>query len=166
MSTASGPRPPRCPRPADPGIVGRVTQQYPVLWPVPTRWADNDHYGHVNNVTYYAYFDTAVNAWLIDATGIDIRDLPAIGIVAETSCRFHASLSFPDLLRVGLRVARLGRSSITYDLAIFREAGEELELAATGTFVHVYVDSRTRKPVEIPGAIRDAAAALVTDTAE
>lgn len=100
-----------------------MTQQYPVLWPVPTRWADNDHYGHVNNVTYYAYFDTAVNAWLIDATGTDIRDLPAIGIVAETSCRFHASLSFPDRLRVGLRISRLGRSSITYDLAIFREAG-------------------------------------------
>ncbi|WP_435828236.1 acyl-CoA thioesterase [Nocardia testacea] len=145
-------------------MVGRVTQQYPVLWPVPTRWADNDHYGHVNNVTYYAYFDTAVNAWLIDATGTDIRELPAIGIVAETSCRFHASLSFPDLLRVGLRIARLGRSSITYDLAIFREAGDELELAATGTFVHVYVDSNTRKPVEIPEVIRTAAAVLVTGT--
>lgn len=141
-----------------------MTQPYPVLWPVPTRWADNDHYGHVNNVTYYAYFDTAVNAWLIDATGTDIRELPAIGIVAETSCRFHVSLSFPDLLRVGLRIARLGRSSITYDLAIFREAGDELELAATGTFVHVYVDSNTRKPVEIPEVIRTAAAVLVTDT--
>ncbi len=164
MITGSGP--PRCPRPADPGIVGRVTQQYPVLWPVPTRWADNDHYGHVNNVTYYAYFDTAVNAWLIDATGTDIRELPAIGIVAETSCRFHASLSFPDLLRVGLRIARLGRSSITYDLAIFREAGDDLELAATGTFVHVYVDEKTRKPVEIPGVIRKAAAGLVTDATE
>ncbi|MET7772366.1 thioesterase family protein [Nocardia sp. NPDC005366] len=140
-----------------------MTQQYPVLWPVPTRWADNDHYGHVNNVTYYSYFDTAVNAWLMDATGTDIRNLPALGVVAQTSCQYHGSLSFPDQLRVGVRVSRLGRSSITYDLAIFREAGDDLELAATGVFVHVYVDSDTRKPVEIPEVIRTAAAALVTD---
>jgi acyl-CoA thioester hydrolase len=145
-------------------IVGLVTTQddYPVLWPVPTRWADNDHYGHVNNVTYYSYFDTAVNAWLMHATGTDIRDLPAIGVVAETSCRFLGSLSFPDQLRVGLRVARLGRSSITYDLAIFREDGDRLIQAATGSFVHVYVDDETRKPVEIPAVIRQAAAGLVT----
>ncbi|WP_067997409.1 acyl-CoA thioesterase [Nocardia pseudobrasiliensis] len=128
---------------------------------MPTRWADNDHYGHVNNVTYYSYFDTAVNAWLIDATGTDIRELPAIGVVAQTSCTFMGSLSFPDQLRVGLRIARLGRSSITYDLAIFREDGDVLELAATGTFVHVYVDDVTRKPVEIPAVIRNAAEGLV-----
>ncbi len=134
-----------------------------MLWPMPTRWADNDHYGHVNNVTYYSYFDTAVNAWLIHATGTDIRDLPAIGVVAETSCRFHGSLSFPDRLRVGLRITRLGRTSITYGLAIFREDGDALELAATGTFVHVYVDEQTRKPVEIPAVIRSAATQLVTD---
>ncbi|MGI5221204.1 acyl-CoA thioesterase [Nocardia sp. CA-290969] len=143
-----------------------MTKQYPVLWPVPTRWADNDHYGHVNNVTYYAYFDTAVNAWLMDATGTDIRELPAIGIVAETSCRFHASLSFPDKLQVGLRIARLGRSSITYDLAIFRDTEPGLELAATGNFVHVYVDETSRKPVEIPAVIRTAAQTLVTDSTE
>lgn len=141
--------------------------QYPVLWPMPTRWADNDHYGHVNNVTYYAYFDTAVNAWLIDATGTDIRDLPALGVVAQTSCRFHGSVSFPDMLRVGLRVARLGNSSITYDLAIFRETGDDLELAATGSFVHVYVDEKTRRPVPVPDVIRAAAAAItVEDVAE
>ncbi len=146
-------------------IVGRVTtqQDYPVLWPMPTRWADNDHYGHVNNVTYYSYFDTAVNGWLMDATGTDIRDLPAIGVVAQTSCRFLGSLSFPDRLRVGLRIARLGRSSITYDLAVFREDGAGLELAATGSFVHVYVDQITRKPVDIPAVIRTAALGLVTD---
>ncbi|WP_319943634.1 acyl-CoA thioesterase [Nocardia aurantia] len=134
---------------------------YPVLWPVPTRWADNDHYGHVNNVTYYSYFDTAVNAWLMHATGTDIRDLPAIGVVAETSCKFLGSLSFPDRLRVGLRIARLGRSSITYDLAIFREDGDRLELAATGSFVHVYVDEQTRTPIEIPSVIRGAAETLL-----
>ena len=134
-----------------------------MLWPMPTRWADNDHYGHVNNVTYYSYFDTAVNAWLMHATGTDIRELPALGVVAETSCRFLGSLSFPDRLRVGLRVARLGRTSITYDLAVFREDGEALELAATGTFVHVYVDGETRTPVEIPDVIRSAATTAVVD---
>jgi acyl-CoA thioester hydrolase len=134
-----------------------------VLWPVPTRWADNDHYGHVNNVTYYSYFDTAVNAWLMDATGTDIRELPALGVVAQTSCQYLGSLSFPDQLQVGVRVSRLGRSSITYDLAIFREDGDALELAATGTFVHVYVDAQTREPIEIPEIIRTAAATLVTE---
>lgn len=140
-----------------------MTQQYPVLWPMPTRWADNDHYGHVNNVTYYSYFDTAVNAWLMKATGTDIRELPALGVVAQTSCRYHGSISFPDRVQVGLRIARLGRSSITYDLAIFRETDDGLELSATGEFVHVYVDAQTRKPVEIPAVIRTAAAELVTD---
>jgi acyl-CoA thioester hydrolase len=130
---------------------------YPVLWPVPTRWADNDHYGHVNNVTYYSYFDTAVNGWLMSAVGVDIRDLPAIGVVAETSCRYHSELSFPDQLQVGLSVARLGARSIVYALAIFR-VGEQgaLDLAATGRFVHVYVDAQTRRPVAIPEEIRDA----------
>ncbi|MFE3228251.1 acyl-CoA thioesterase [Nocardia sp. NPDC059228] len=138
-----------------------MKQSYPVLWPVPTRWADNDHYGHVNNVTYYSYFDTAVNAWLISATGTDIRDLHAIGVVAQTSCTFLGSLSFPDMLRVGIRVARLGNSSINYELAVFRDAGDSLELAATGTFTHVYVDEQTRKPVPIPAVIRAAAEPLV-----
>ncbi|MFD7842347.1 acyl-CoA thioesterase [Nocardia sp. NPDC059764] len=135
--------------------------EYPVLWPVPTRWADNDHYGHVNNVTYYSYFDTAVNAWLISATGTDIRDLHAIGVVAQTSCKFLGSISFPDMLRVGIRVARLGNSSINYELAIFRDGGDHLELVATGTFTHVYVDEQTRKPVPIPAVIRAAAEPLV-----
>lgn len=136
---------------------------YPVLWPMPTRWADNDQYGHVNNVTYYSYFDTAVNAWLMRATGTDITELPALGVVAQTSCRFHGSVSFPDQLQVGLRIARLGTSSITYDLAIFRAGDDGPELAATGEFVHVYVDADTRKPVAIPEVVRAAAAELVTD---
>ncbi|MGW6375071.1 acyl-CoA thioesterase [Rhodococcus sp. NPDC055112] len=134
---------------------------YPVLWPVPTRWADNDHYGHVNNVTYYSYFDTAVNGWLMSAVGVDIRDLPAIGVVAETSCRYHSELSFPDQLQVGLSVARLGARSIVYALAIFR-VGEHgaLDLAATGRFVHVYIDAQTRRPVAIPEEIRSAVSQL------
>ncbi|MEV0948227.1 thioesterase family protein [Rhodococcus sp. NPDC049939] len=135
---------------------------FPVLWPVPTRWEDNDHYGHVNNVTYYSYFDTAVNAWLIDSTGTDIRNLPAIGVVAETSCKFISELTFPDRLRVGLSIEKLGTRSIVYALAIFRENDDALELAALGRFVHVYVDARTRKAVSIPSEIRSAATRLAS----
>lgn len=135
---------------------------YPALWPVTTRWDDNDHYGHVNNVTYYSYFDTAVNGWLMHTTGVDIRDLPAIGVVAETSCKYHRELSFPDSLQVGLSVEKLGTRSIVYSLGLFREsAGDELQLAATGRFVHVYVDSETRRPVPIPTEIEAAARTLV-----
>nr|WP_068272159.1 thioesterase family protein [Aldersonia kunmingensis] len=139
-----------------------VANDYPVHWPVQTRWADNDHYGHVNNVTYYSYFDTAVNAWLMASTGTDIRELPAIGIVAETSCRYLSELSFPERLQVGLSVERLGSRSIVYSLAIFRETDSgALEPAAAGRFVHVYVDRDTRRPVDIPPAIRAAAEKLV-----
>lgn len=135
--------------------------EFPVLWPVPTRWDDNDHYGHVNNVTYYSYFDTAVNAWLMSSTGTDIRNLPAIGVVAETSCRYLSELSFPEQLQVGISVEKLGTKSIVYALAIFHEvASGHWEPAATGRFVHVYVDADTRKPVEIPAAIRSAAGTL------
>ncbi|QOW00257.1 thioesterase family protein [Rhodococcus pyridinivorans] len=140
-------------------------EQFPVLWPMQTRWADNDHYGHVNNVTYYSYFDSAVNGWLISTTGVDIRELDAIGVVAETSCRYLAELSFPDRLQVGLAVERLGTQSITYSLAIFREADDNLIPAATGRFVHVYVDPQTRRPVPIPDQIRKAAAQLATPNA-
>lgn len=132
-----------------------------MLWPVPTRWDDNDHYGHVNNVTYYSYFDTAVNAWLMSATGVDIRELPAIGIVAETSCSFLRELTFPQHLRVGLSIERLGTRSVVYALAIFIDQRDAaLKPAATGRFVHVYVDRSTRKPVEIPPEIRAAVAGL------
>ena len=136
--------------------------EYPALWPIATRWDDNDHYGHVNNVTYYSYFDTAVNAWLMNTTGVDIRTLPAIGVVAETSCTYRRELSFPDALQVGLSVEKLGARSIVYSLALFREgADDELQLAATGRFVHVYVDAVTRKPVAIPTEIEAAARTLV-----
>lgn len=128
--------------------------EFPVLRAIPTRWADNDVYGHVNNVVYYAYFDTAVNGWLMEATGTDIRLLPAIGIVAETSCRFLAPLSFPELVTAGLRLARLGRSSVTYEIGLFR--GTEDTPAGLGRFVHVYVDRDTRRPVPVPSLIQDA----------
>ena len=132
-----------------------------------TRWADNDHYGHVNNVTYYSYFDSAVNGWLMATTGVDIRELEAIGVVAETSCRYLAELSFPDRLQVGIAVDRLGSRSITYQLAIFRESSDgALTPAAIGRFVHVYVDARTRRPVPVPDEVRKAVIQLVKNAPE
>lgn len=125
----------------------------------PTRWADNDHYGHLNNVVYYSLFDSAVNGWLMHATGVDIRDLPAVGLVAETSCRFLAPASFPDRVRIGIRLSRRGRSSVAYELAAFVEdAAGDLELLprAVGRFVHVYVDAVTRRPTPIPEPIAQA----------
>ena len=127
-------------------------QDFKVLRPMPTRWADNDHYGHVNNVAYYSYFDSAVNGYLIETAGTDTRSLPAIGIVAETSCRYFKELSFPDELQVGLRLEKLGNSSVIYQLAVFR--GDDSEPAAVGRFVHVYVDRDNRRPVAIPAVIR------------
>ncbi len=131
-----------------------------VLRAITTRWHDNDHYGHVNNVVYYAYFDTAVNGFLIEASGTDIRDLPAIGIVAETSCRFLRELSFPDTVWAGLALERLGNSSVVYRIGLFRN--DESEPAALGRFVHVYVDAATRRPVSVPAPIRAALAAIAT----
>jgi acyl-CoA thioester hydrolase len=125
-----------------------------VLRPMPTRWMDNDEYGHVNNVAYYSYFDSAVNGYLIEAAATDTRSLPAIGIVAETSCRFLKEVSFPDLLHIGLRLEKLGSSSVIYQLAVFR--GDDLEPSAVGRFVHVYVDGQTRRPVPIPSVVRSA----------
>ncbi len=127
---------------------------FPVLRATPTRWSDNDHYGHVNNVVHYACFDTAVNGYLIEAAGTDIRELDAIGLVVETSCRYLAPVSFPDQLWVGLRLARLGSSSVTYDLALFRE--QDPDPAALARFVHVYVDRVTRETVPVPEVIRTA----------
>jgi len=131
---------------------------FPVLRAITTRWHDNDHYGHVNNVVYYAFFDTAVNGYLIEASGTDIRSLPAIGIVAETSCRFMRELSFPDTVYAGLAIEKLGNSSVIYRIGLFRN--EEAEPAAIGRFVHVYVDAKTRRPVPVPAQIRAALRAL------
>ncbi len=125
---------------------------FPVFRAIATRWMDNDHYGHVNNVAYYSYFDTAVNGWLIEATGVDIRTLPAIGLVVETGCRYFKPLSFPEELDVGLGIDRVGGSSITYRLGIFRRG--DGDAAAAGKFVHVYVDATTRRKAAIPGSIR------------
>ncbi len=130
----------------------RRRSSFTVLRPIPTRWMDNDHYGHVNNVVYYSFFDTAVNGFLMDATGTDIRDLPAIGLVAESSCRFLDALSFPETIHAGIGLERLGTSSVVYRIALFRE-GQDLP-CAVGRFVHVYVDRSTRRPVAMPAAIK------------
>jgi acyl-CoA thioester hydrolase len=126
---------------------------------IPTRWHDNDAYGHVNNVVYYAYFDTVVNEHLIRAGGLDIAAGPEIGLVVETSCRYFRSLAFPDTLEAGLRVDKLGHSSVVYGIGIFR-AGDA-EAAATGRFVHVWVDRATQRPVRVPQRIRDALAGML-----
>lgn len=125
--------------------------RFKTLRPVPTRWMDNDHYGHINNVAYYSFFDTAVNGFLIEATGTDIRALPAIGVVAESSCRFLAGASFPDTIHAGLEIERLGTSSVVYRIALFRN--DDVTPCAIGRFVHVYVDRATRRPVPIPPEI-------------
>jgi acyl-CoA thioester hydrolase len=132
---------------------------FKVLRPIQTRWLDNDQYGHVNNVMYYAYFDTAVNGWLMEATGVDISKLDAIGVVAETGCKFLKAVSFPEQLYVGLRLQKLGNTSVIYEIGLFRE--QEEDAAAVAKFVHVYVDSQTRKSVPIPAVIRQALAILL-----
>jgi acyl-CoA thioester hydrolase len=132
--------------------------EFRVLRAITTRWMDNDQYGHVNNVVYYSYFDTVVNGYLIEASGCDVRELPAIGIVAETSCKFLSELSFPDTVHAGLALEKLGSSSVIYRIALFRN--QQTEPAAIGRFVHVYVDSATRRPVPIPAQVRAALEAL------
>ena len=119
---------------------------------------DNDVYGHVNNVVYYSYFDTAVNGYLIDAGVLDIHAGPVIGLVVETQCRYFAPLAFPQTVEAGLRVATLGRSSVRYEVGLF--AHGEATSAAHGHFVHVYVDRATRRPVELPAMLRQALEAL------
>jgi acyl-CoA thioester hydrolase len=132
-------------------------EDFPVHREMQTRWADVDAYGHVNNVVHYALFDTAVNAWLIEATGEDVRTWPQLGLVVETSCRYLAELDFPAPITSGLAVSRLGNSSIAYRLALF---GDGPAPAAVGSFVHVYVDRDTRRPVPLPAPVRTAAEAL------
>lgn len=131
---------------------GKPRSSYPCFVPMPTRWADNDVYGHINNVAYYGFFDTAVNRVLIEDCGLDIHGGAVIGLVVETSCRYHAPLSYPAELEVGLGVERLGNSSVVYRLGVF-EAGAS-QAAADGRFVHVYVDRQTRRPAALPDAMR------------
>jgi acyl-CoA thioester hydrolase len=125
---------------------------------IPTRWMDNDSYGHVNNVVYYSYFDTIVNEHLIEA-GHDVQNAPVIGVVVETCCRFHYPLSFPGIVDAGLRVARVGKSSVRYEIGLFDASRDDA--AADGHFVHVWVERATNRPSTVPAPIRDALAPLV-----
>ena len=131
---------------------------YPYRSPVTTRWMDNDIYGHINNVAYYSYFDTAANRYLIDEGGLDIAHGPVIGLVVESHCAYHAPIAFPQPVIAGVRVDRLGNRAVTYGIAIF--AGDEPRAAAHGHFVHVFVDRATRTPVAIPDSLRTALARL------
>jgi acyl-CoA thioester hydrolase len=121
---------------------------------IPTRWMDNDVYGHVNNVVYYSYFDTVVNQYLIERGVLDIGASTVIGLVVETQCRYFASLAFPDVVHAGLRVAKLGNSSVRYEIGLFRN--DDATAAAQGHFVHVYVDRESRRPAALPTPMRAA----------
>ena len=125
---------------------------FPVFRGITTRWMDNDAYGHVNNVVYYAWFDTTVNAYLIEHGVLDPNAGDVVGVVVETLCRYHDSVSFPEPVEAGLRVERIGTSSVRYEIGIFK-VGAELA-SADGHFVHVYVDRKTRRPVPVPDAVR------------
>lgn len=133
---------------------------YRHLTPISTRWADNDAYGHVNNVVYYAWFDTAVNKHLIDAGVLDVAASPVIGLVVETRCTYFSSVGFPDAVHVGIKVAHLGKSSVRYELAVFRNT--EILASAVGEFVHVYVDRAKNRPVPIPEPVRRVLGSLQT----
>ena len=142
----------------DRGTVGREPPEerdrYRHFLEIPTRWMDNDAYGHVNNVIYYSYFDTVVNGYLISSGSLDIERSPIIGLVVETQCRFFKPIVFPDTVHAGLRVARLGNSSVRYEIGLFRN--DESSAAAQGHFVHVYVDREKRRPAGLPQQMREA----------
>lgn len=138
--------------PAPDGLTGG---DFPVHWPVLTRWADNDMFGHLNNAVYYQLFDTAINGWIQTNVTLDPVTTSAQGIVAESGCRYFSELHFPERLVVGVAVTRLGNSSVTYRLGVFRgELTGPQPIAAVGHWVHVYIDKATRRPTPIPGEIR------------
>ncbi len=138
----------------------RLRGDYRRFAPIATRWMDNDVYGHVNNAVYYSYFDTAVNRYLIEAGALDLQATHGvIGLVVQTQCRYFAPLAFPQTIEAGLRVARLGRSSVRYEVGLF--AAGAASSAAHGHFVHVYVDRATRRPVELPPTRKSALQGLL-----
>ncbi len=136
-----------------------VAGNYHYFLPITTRWMDNDVYGHVNNVTYYSYFDTVANHFLITEGGLDIHHSPVIALVVESQCSYRAPVAYPDRLRAGLRVDKLGNRSVTYGVAIFTDT--DTEAVAHGQFVHVFVDRETRRAVAIPAQVRAALETLV-----
>jgi acyl-CoA thioester hydrolase len=131
---------------------------YKALRGITTRWMDNDAYGHVNNVVYYSWFDTAVNAHLIEQGALDVETSPVIGLVVETQCNYFSSVAFPQPVEAGLRVARIGQSSVRYEVGLFAR-GQPLTVAK-GHFVHVYVDRASRRPAALPDKLRSVLEAL------
>tara|TARA_B100001093_G_scaffold474724_1_gene499659 strand:+ start:99 stop:533 length:435 start_codon:yes stop_codon:yes gene_type:complete len=127
-------------------------ENFPFFVDIPTRWMDSDVYGHVNNVEYYSYIDTAINMHLAKKVMLDPNTAPVFGVVAETGCKFFKEIRHPDIIEAGIRVTQIGNSSVTYQVALYRRSDEAL--AALGHFVHVYVDRETRKPRTIPDAFR------------
>ena len=142
-----------------PRPIAETRAAYRHFSPIQTRWADNDSYGHINNVVYYAYFDTAVNDYLLAQGALDIANGAVIGLVVDTACHYFAAAAFPDKLQAALRVAHIGYSSVRYEIAIFRD-GIDTALAQ-GHFVHVYVDRPTRRPVALPQKLRAAVSTLL-----
>ncbi|WP_336932870.1 thioesterase family protein [Acinetobacter bereziniae] len=132
----------------------KLRDQYAFIFPIQTRWADNDIYGHVNNVTYYSYFDTAANALLIQKADFDIHQSPIIGLVVNSSCDFFQELTYPEIIEVGVAISKIGNASLTYDLAIFKQG--QSQASAQGQFVHVLVSRETKKSTPIPQDMRDA----------
>jgi acyl-CoA thioester hydrolase len=137
-------------------------EDYPHFLTITTRWMDNDLYGHINNVVYYSFFDTVINEYLIRAGGLDIHAGSVIGLAVETMCRFHRPLTYPAAVDAGLRIGKLGNSSARYEVGLF--AAGEAAPAATGHFVHVFVDRATRRPQPLPAPIRAALARLTPST--
>jgi acyl-CoA thioester hydrolase len=131
----------------------KTREQFKFFLDIQTRWADNDIYGHVNNVTYYSYFDTAANALLIQKTGFDIHQSQSIGLVVDSACSFFQELSFPEIIQVGVAIGKIGNTSLRYELAIFKQGQEQA--SAQGHFVHVFVDRETRKTVPISEPTHD-----------
>lgn len=127
---------------------------FPVFYPIITRWMDNDIYGHVNNATYYSYFDSAINRYLIDEGGLDIHNAPVVGFIVSSNCQFKKPIAYPDAIEVGLRVSKVGSKSVTYEMAIFREG--EPNAAAIGQLVHVFVNRTENTSTPIPDVIRAA----------
>ena len=133
--------------------VSITRHDYSIFYPVTSRWLDNDIYGHINNVTYYSYFDTAANTFLIKHCGLDIHNGEMIALVVSSGCEYLEPISFPDNIEVGVRIDRLGNSSVQYGLAIFK--GKDPEACAFGQFIHVFVDRLSKKPMSIPPGMRE-----------
>lgn len=136
---------------------------YPYFTVLSTRWNDNDVYGHVNNVVYFEFFDTAINKFLIDSAALDIAQSNVVGLVADNRCTYYSSLKFPDEVHVGIAIVRIGNSSVEYEVGVFKNADERA--CAVGRFIHVYVDKSTGNTVRIPDAIRSILARILRPAA-